>query len=256
MFSIGADPEVFVCDDNGVRSIIGKIGGTKEAPMPLVSLGDGFAVQEDNVALEFNIPVSASRAAFIKNINAATGFLEKVVGDAYGYKFFKESAVSFPEEELNDPRALEFGCDPDFNAWTRDVNPRPTAADKTLRSCGGHVHIGFTDLDPYSVIKFMDLYTGVPSTLMDKGEKRKNLYGKAGACRIKPYGAEYRTLSNFWIFDKRLIGWVYDNTARALDAVKAGMDIDSERDAILEAINGNNKDVAMELVRKHKLEIV
>lgn len=256
MFSIGADPEVFVCDDNGVRSIIGKIGGTKETPMPLVALGDGFAVQEDNVALEFNIPVSASRAAFIKNINSATGFLEKVVGDAYGFKFFKSSAIAFPEEELNDPRALEFGCDPDFNAWTRDANPRPTAADKTLRSCGGHVHIGFTGLDPYAVIKSMDLHVGVGSVLMDKGELRKQLYGKAGACRIKPYGAEYRTLSNFWIFDKRLIGWVYDNTARALDAVKAGMDIDSERDAILEAINGNNKDVAMELVRKHKLEIV
>jgi len=58
----------------------------------------------------------------------------------------------------------------------------------------------------------MDLYLGVPSVLMDKGELRKQLYGKAGAYRMKPYGVEYRTLSNFWIFSDTTIGWVWDNT--------------------------------------------
>lgn len=254
-FQIGADPEVFVGENGQVRSIIGRIGGTKREPLPL-PLGEGFAVQEDNVALEFNIPASPTKQAFIKNIKDATGFLEQLMVDAHGLSFVKSSAVSFPQEELNDPRALEFGCDPDFNAWTDGVNPKPKAEDKNLRSCGGHVHVGCTDINPRAGVRAMDLYLGVPSVLMDKGELRKRLYGKAGAYRRKKYGFEYRTLSNFWIFDDKLIAWVYDNTERALDAVKAGMPIENEQETILEAINNNNKSAAEYLVQQFNLQVV
>jgi hypothetical protein len=257
-FLIGADPEVFVGDMSGVRSIIGKIGGTKDNPLPL-PIGEGFMVQEDNVALEFNIPVSRSKAEFVKNISAATKFLESAVADAFGFKFVKQSAVSFPQEELNDPRAYVFGCEPDYNAWTCDVNPRPQASDPNLRSCGGHVHVGVNDFDAIAGVRACDLFLGVPAMILDADEnasKRRALYGKAGAFRKKSYGFEYRTLSNFWIFEERFVEWVHDNTGRALDAVKAGMDIDSEKDTILEAINNNNKDAALYLIKKYSLELV
>jgi hypothetical protein len=254
-FIIGADPEVFVGDKTGVRSIIGKIGGTKANPMPL-PLGEGFAVQEDNVALEFNIPASKSKQEFVGNIREATAFLEKVVSDQYGFNFVKDSAVSFPDEELQDPAALEFGCEPDFNAWTLEVNPKPKAEDANLRSCGGHVHVGFKKMDIAKVIRTMDLYLGVPSVKMDKGELRKKLYGKAGAYRKKKYGGEYRTLSNFWIFESKLVEWVYDNTERALDAVKAGIDISNEKEAILDAINNNNHVAADYLINRYNLSVL
>ena len=115
---IGADPEIFVGDVNGPRSIIGMIGGTKENPLPLPMLGDGFAVQEDNVALEYNIPPSPSREAFVSNISTMMSFLRQSMKDSYGFNLLKESAISFPDSELSDPRALVFGCDPDFNAWS------------------------------------------------------------------------------------------------------------------------------------------
>jgi hypothetical protein len=89
---------------------------------------------------------------------------------------------------------------------------------------------------------------------MDKGEERKQLYGKAGACRIKSYGPEYRTLSNFWIFEERLIQWVWDNVGRALSNLS--IDFDAESTSIQEAINGNNKDLAKHLVQKYSLEVV
>ena len=255
-FSIGADPELFV-GDQIPRSVIGKVGGTKDFPMPL-PLGEGFAVQEDNVALEFNIPPSYSKADFISNLVKATGFLEQHICAPFGWSFDKRSAISFAMEELDDPRAFVFGCDPDFNAWTGRINPRPNSEDRALRSAGGHVHIGCKHLDvkPRAVVRACDLYLGVPSVLMDNGELRKQLYGKAGAYRVKPFGVEYRTLSNFWIFDEKLVGWVYDNTERALVAALEKKPIIQDRELILQAINNNDKEAAKQLVDKYDLEVV
>ena len=179
-FSVGCDPEIFVTDGIMARSVIGKVGGTKEVPMPL-PIGEGFAVQEDNVALEFNVPPSNSAEEFIKTVRSATEFLESNICAVNGWKFDKRSAISFAMEELDDPRAFVFGCDPDYNAWTGKVNPRPTAEDRALRSAGGHVHIGCSHLkvNARRVIQACDLFLGVPSVLLDDGVLRKQLYGKA-----------------------------------------------------------------------------
>jgi len=257
-FKAGADPEVFLQDAAGAFvSAIDKIGGSKWQPRPLVELGDGFAVQEDNVAVEFNIPAADSRELFITNISRARDFLAQQVAKQ-GLKFSNSSATQFPVVELLDPRAQEFGCDPDFNAWKHGRrNRRPLAADASLRSAGGHVHVGHKFKGRSSAIKFikyMDLFLGVPSVLMDKGELRKQLYGAAGAFRHKPYGVEYRTLSNFWIFKENLIGWVWDQTATALDAWQN--DVALEETAIQEAINGNNKQLAAQLVDHYKVDVV
>ena len=254
-FMIGADPEIFVGNDNGVRSIVGLIGGTKRVPRPL-PIGEGFAVQEDNVAMEFNIPACATKAAFVKAIADATGFLEDVIQKGYGLRFDKRSAVSFPDTELMTGESHIFGCEPDYNAWTKQKNPRPEATDKNLRSCGGHIHIGFEGLDPHEVVKGMDPYAGVPSVLMDNGELRKELYGKAGAFRQTRYGVEYRTLSNYWIFQPSLCEWAYDAVQRCLNAVAQGVDFDSYRDEIIQAIDGNDRAVAARLIEQHQLQTV
>lgn len=259
MFCIGADPEVFVGDANSVRSIVGLIGGTKENPLPM-PIGDGFAVQEDNVALEYNIPASPTKELFVSNITSAMDFLSTVMRDMHGLHFVKESAVSFPESELDTPAARMFGCDPDFNAYTGKANRKPQAEDRNLRSCGGHVHIGvqgtpYEQCDPAAIIRACDLFMGIPSVLMDKGELRKQLYGKAGAYRQKPYGVEYRTLSNFWVFDKKLTEWVYENTERALDAVLHNMSFDDDAKLIQSVINNNVKPAAQLLVAKYGLDV-
>jgi hypothetical protein len=256
-FKIGCDPEIFVGDHTGFRSIIDTIGGTKDFPRPLQQLGNGFAVQEDNVALEFNVPPSSTKEEFIDNVVTARDFLNTLMQDAFGLHLVKDSAAYFPESELLDPRALEFGCDPDFNAWTGKRNPRPKADNATLRSCGGHVHIGakLTREQSLEVIRGMDFRLGVASVLADKGELRKKLYGKHGAFRVKPYGVEYRVLSNFWIWDEKLIGWVYDNTQWVLDAVLTGRSFLEYANEIKEAIDNNNKDLATEFVTKHNIEV-
>lgn len=185
-------------------------------------------------------------------------FLKQEIQSRFGYTLSPVSAVSFDDEELQDPRALEFGCEPDFNAWTEDVNPKPKAEDANLRSCGGHVHVGFdkTKADKLTVIKLMDLFMGVPSILMDEGEKRKQLYGKPGAFRDKPYGVEYRVLSNFWIFSDKTIEWVWNQTLKAVNAAEAQFTL-SEQDSkdVVSCINNNDKELAQQLIKKFNLEV-
>jgi hypothetical protein len=252
-FKLGCDPEIFLLDQNEkFFSAIDTFGGTKARPRPLLELGTGFCVQEDNVALEFNIPPSDGKEVFVKNVNSIINFLADAAKDQFGCLFSTESAALWPEEQLTDIRALEFGCDPDYNAWTGKQNPRPKAADWRLRSAGGHVHVGVEEkLDRAQkrrLIRLMDLHLGVPSVVMDKGDMRKEMYGKHGAMRFKSYGVEYRTLSNFWIFSPVKTQWVWDATERAMHDFAAGRDIEELHDIVGSCIDGNNKTVASQMI--------
>lgn len=240
-FLIGADPEFFIKKKyGGYTSAVGLIGGSKWEPKKIDE--DGHAILEDNVAVEFNIKPASSFDEFRSSIHKV---LDHIRGILPGYEFSKESAVSFPQEELMTPEAQMFGCEPDFDAWRECVNEKPCADDKNLRSAGGHIHVG-SDLainNPVAVIRAMDLFLGVPSTQLDAGTLRRELYGKAGCFRAKSYGAEYRTLSNFWIFDDSLIQWAFDGTQRALEFVEKGNTIDvADGYRIQRCINTNNPD--------------
>lgn len=237
MFTIGCDPEFFIKQHDKHVSAIGMIGGTKDHPRPLKR--KGFAILEDNVSVEFNIAPCHDHESFIESIQYVMTGLKKSLPE---YEFSKESAVVFDEDQLKHPQALEFGCEPDYNAWTKSINPRPKASDANLRSAGGHVHVG-TQEDPIEVIRAMDLFLGVPSIRMDKGALRRKLYGKAGCFRQKEYGCEYRTLSNFWIFTPELIKWVYDQTEKAINFVEEGNTISEDYGrAIQDCINNSNED--------------
>lgn len=238
-FTIGADPELFFKNSSGkFISSIGLIGGTKDAPLPISK--DGHAVQEDNVSVEFNIPPSNSATEFVNHLNFVLNHLEHRAKELNLQFAVNVAAASFDEDQLMNPAALVFGCEPDFNAWSGKKNPRPEAEDWKLRSCGGHVHVG-TKFDAVRVIRAMDLFLGVPSVFLDPDTKRRQLYGKAGAFRPKPYGCEYRTLSNFWIWENRLKEWVYAQTQKALEFVDSGKQISRKHGVIIQqAINNGD----------------
>lgn len=246
----GADPEVFLQDTAGNPiSAIGYINADKWNPMQIPDMPKGYTLQEDNVSLEYGIPPASSADEFVHHINAV---MQKSLDYLPELSFSKLSCIVFPESQMQHPMAHIFGCEPDFNAWTCDVNPKPTPPHPLMRSAGGHIHVETTRA-PLEVVRNMDLFLGVPSVLMDNGEMRKQLYGKAGAFRAKSYGVEYRTLSNFWIFEEALIRWAWRNTERA---VNSNVDVMALQDKILEAINNNNKEVARELVEQFELEVV
>jgi hypothetical protein len=201
---IGADPELFFKRGDKFISSIGKIGGTKTEPRRL--LGD-FALQEDNVTVEYNIPACKSQDEFVW---ANSLMLDEInrIAKQYDCESVIESSAEFTNDELEDPAARVFGCDPDFNAWDLEPNPRPQCDNPNLRSAGGHIHLGMekaTNKDKISAIRTLDLILGVPLAFMDPESKRRELYGRAGACRFKPYGVEYRTPSNVWLRDVDLM---------------------------------------------------
>lgn len=211
--TVGADPEVFVADLNGnITSAIGMVGGSKESPRPVVDGG----VQEDNVLAEFNIDPAKSKIEFVCNISSVMGSLRKILENndlqpiiVPSHKFTAQELDSFG------PDAMEFGCSSEWNAWDSKVMPRPKGDKVNLRTAGGHVHIGYDNPDRFTnedLVKMMDYAIGVPSVLIDSDKARRKLYGKAGSMRHKPYGVEYRTLSNFWLNSDELISWVYDRT--------------------------------------------
>jgi len=240
-FTIGCDPEIFLMDENHkFKSVIGLLGGDKWIPRMLSK--DGHACLEDNVAVEFNIPPCSTFEQFKKEVQATMKMVKDILPANLHYD--QSSAVSFPADELACEKAWIFGCEPDYNAWTMEENPKPHAEDKNLRSAGGHIHIGsnLAVHDPVAVVRAMDLFLGVPSTQLDGGTLRRELYGKAGAFRPKPYGVEYRTLSNFWIFSDSLIQWAYEGTRKALDFVHSGKELPTEHGELInECINNNNK---------------
>jgi len=200
---IGADPELFLTKGNKFISSIGRIGGSKTEPRRLLG---GFCLQEDNVSVEYNIPPVKTAEAFvfanmtmldeINNIAASQGLTTSIT-----------SSARFDDDELEHPMARVFGCDPDFNAWELEPNPSPQCDDANLRSAGGHIHIGFEGKtkDKINLVRVLDLFLGVPLAFLDPESKRRELYGKAGACRFKPYGVEYRTPSNVWLKDEALM---------------------------------------------------
>jgi len=247
---LGSDPEVFLQDASGKPiSSIGYINADKWNPMQIPDMPIGYTLQEDNVSLEYGIPPAASREEFIRSINLV---MAKSLDYLPQLSFSKLSCIVFPEDQMEHPGAHMFGCEPDFNAWTGKENLKPTPPHPLMRSAGGHIHIETTQ-DPFSVARRMDFYAGVPSVLMDNGEQRKKLYGSAGACRVKKYGVEYRTLSNFWIFDDKYIGWAWDVSKQALDSTLC---VEDYAEDIFEAINNNNKQVAQRLVDEFKLQVV
>lgn len=248
---IGADPELFAVDLEGkFRSFIGKVGGTKQHP--LVIRDDGCAVQEDNVAAEFNIPPCESAEKFIEAINFNLEHL-RTIATNHGLNLSISASAEFPLEELLDPKAMEFGCDPDFNAWTEKVNLRPRSRNKYLRSAGGHVHIE-TEMNPYHVARAFDLCCVIPSLALDGDTRRRELYGKAGACRPKPYGVECRALSNFWLASDELKAWVFNQTQKAVKfAEQQRRFSQNESLRIQSCINTSNLGLMREIVDEYGL---
>lgn len=236
-FTIGCDPEVFLTKRGKPVSAYGLLEGTKETPHKT----EGGAYQVDGMAAEFNTdplplaqgPYSWNNAQFFERWNQAILSQMRQLKEAVpkGVVLKQVPVMEFGKEFLDKQpeKAKELGCDPDYSAYTEQHNPMPDG-ERTFRSGAGHVHIGWGDGIPVtnkehisicaSFVKQLDATVGMLMTVIDRDPRRRELYGKAGAFRPKPYGVEYRTPSNVWLQtrDTRYAMWRMIQTAITREA--------------------------------------
>lgn len=256
---VGCDPEIFVAQNNIFKSAHGLIRGDKKNPQKVRN----GAVQVDGMALEFNIDPAETEEQFVYYVSDVLAQMAQMVP---GYEMVVSPVADFtPEHMAEQPReALELGCEPDYNAWTRSMNPRPDG-NRAMRTASGHVHIGWTsDQDPanpvhleqaQAAVKQMDFYLGLPSLIFDPAVRRREMYGKAGACRYKSYGVEYRTLSNAWLKSQELMAWVFRATKQGMLDLMEGKALVDKYGDIQNIINTSDVKAAQAIIKDAGLEI-
>jgi len=269
-FKFGCDPELFVMNPEGkVVSAHDLLPGTKEEPHK-VPFG---AIQVDGTAAEFNIDPVDNFEDFDRNITEVMkslfSFLPK------GYKLSIVPSVRYDQAEWDriPPSAKVLGCNPDFNGWTNEQNPSPKPSGdlERVRTASGHLHIGWTEgvdlteniehlMHCSDLVKQLDWYLGYWSLLNDKDPMRRSLYGQAGACRYKPYGVEYRVLSNFWLTSKASRRAVWDRMNQAIwdmSCFYCPEKMGGEANKLLrKAINTSRRDQDFEYGRNYPLKTI
>lgn len=256
---IGCDPEVFVKQNGIFKSAHGLIRGDKKNPHKIRS----GAVQVDGMALEFNIDPAHNEDEFVFFVNDVFHQMKLMVPE---YEVVAVPVAKFDEAYMKaqPQEALELGCDPDYNAWTGTANVKPDA-DRPMRTASGHIHIGWTKDEAIHgaqhvnrcrmVGRQMDFFLGLGSLFYDNDRERREMYGKAGCLRYKPYGVEYRTLSNRWLSDEGLMRWVYRNAVKGVNDLMQGRDLADKYGDIQDIINNSNKKEALKILKAEKLEV-
>ncbi|KKK98679.1 hypothetical protein LCGC14_2640340 [marine sediment metagenome] len=224
---IGQDTELFLKKNDKFISAHGVIPGSKEQPYP-VKRG---AVQVDGMALEFNTFPAKSFTAFKMNINTVLSRLQDMIPDDCEMTVCPTAHfdAKYIEDQPEEARLL--GCDPDYNAYTKEMNLPPTPS-PVMRTAAGHIHLGWTEgknindpshmHDCITMVKQLDYCIGVPSVIHDSDTERRQMYGQAGAFRPKSYGVEYRVLSNYWISHENYMKEVFDNCKKAYEDLERG----------------------------------
>lgn len=259
---IGSDSEMFARRGSVITSVAGALGCTKQQKRELCQ---GARLQEDNVLAEFDIDPFDNREGFestIANALSATNSILNSMGldiaeGVSSHIFTPQELASFHE------RAMEFGCEPDYNGIYGTQNEFSPNVDPGLRSAGAHVHFGFTDDVEVSAEKQMfltimcDMYMGLTSVVLDSDTRRRELYGKAGSIRYKEYGMEYRTLSNFWLFEKANRELIFDQATKAYTRLQEGsfheLIAQLNPEEVQRVINEGDKAMAEQYIKQFKL---
>jgi hypothetical protein len=221
-FKIGADPEFFLRDKATGKfvSAHGLIPGTKRQPMKV----DKGAVQVDGMALEFNIDPVTNLDDWHLNITTVLTQLREMIDPQLEFVFTPVAQFGKDYIDSQPDVAKELGCEPDYNAYTGEINPKPNA-DLGFRTASGHVHIGWTDQQDitnsehidacHMLVKQLDCFLLLPSFAWDQDDVRASMYGAPGAYRPKHYGVEYRVLSNVWVNNPDARAYVFNQTQQA-----------------------------------------
>lgn len=194
MQNLGYDVETFLRSRAGYIPAERILSGTKGQG---TAIGKGVLAHPDNVMAEISSAAPFdSENLYHRIVNDFNILAEHVAPVSV---VFNNSLHLSPALLNTSTLACEIGCEQDFQyAELRDPISVDTLGDH--RYAGGHLHFNINDGVPVEFATQMaDVMLAVP--LIAFGERqagRRNVYGLPGLNRPKPYGFEYRTLSNYW----------------------------------------------------------
>lgn len=253
--TIGADPELFLINEKTgkVVSAIGIIPGEKGNAWVGPDMEEGYGLEIDNILAEFNIPPARTKEEFTGSITFMLNYIDRFVKEKnpdLGIRCIASQIVD--EDQLQHPEAKRFGCSPDYCAYKEGSNKKPKGEKTCLRSSGFHCHVGYdnpNEKDSIELVKYMDVYLGIPSVVKDPDTQRRKLYGKAGAFRLAKHGVEYRVLSSYMLGHS---DFVYDQTIKAIEAYNKGVKLPSPT-VVQRVINNSKVEEAKKLIEKYNL---
>jgi len=187
----------------GIIPCVGIFPGTKAKPHTPKHWAPGYAIQEDNVMLEFNIPATTSSNGLLTTLQNAKNYVTAICAEKKLIPMWEVPEHQFKPIDLTTPQAKLFGCEPDMDAYTGGIQRDTVPSFGRYRTCGGHIHVGgdFNCPDFVAVLfleLILSLYLG-SSFVYQAGTQRAKWYGRPGVYRSKPYGIEYRSLNNSWL---------------------------------------------------------
>jgi hypothetical protein len=262
---IGTDFEAFITDQENRVVPADNIFPSEEDS---IKLGNGNEVFYDGMQAEVKVGPSHCRGYVCDNLVQVFRRLNKDAEDK-NLKLLLEPAVEINQQVMEaavDPKSRMFGCEPHLAV---ELGGLPEiidvdAARHMRRYAGGHIHLGVINPDScfhsdlnetllsaegrLRTVKMLDIIVGNTLVMIerDQDRMRRELYGKAGTYREKPYGLEYRTPGNLWGRHPGLANLVMSLCRDAVNIVRCNLDAEFElpRDMVVEAINTVNKDLA------------
>lgn len=149
-------------------------------------------------------------------------------------------------------------CDKDYNCYTECENEKLEKALSNGRSAGFHIHIGYDKPNvetSVKLIKYLDMYVGLPSILYDNDVRRRTLYGKAGSFRLTEYGLEFRTLSAAMYANETLMKIVWNGVMGAITAYNRCQPLAPAK-LICKAIDDSDADLAKDIMATFNIRII
>lgn len=219
---IGCDPEFFFSKKGKI------IGSEKIIPEKGLQTNSGYSkIIIDGVQAELNPRASKCRELLANEIRECFREIDITLTKNKGIKANFKQTIIVQAKEMKSlkPESQILGCSPSKNIHkTKNKIELSIAAKNLTRSAGGHIHIGKTDnntqnekrineaiKNPKSLVPMLDIIVGNTCVLIDRDPgniERRKVYGKAGEYRTPSHGLEYRTLSNFWLENYKLMSFV------------------------------------------------
>lgn len=255
VITLGSDPELFLLDNN--NDVVPSASVINDSKIESVA-PDGFQ-------FELHPSSHTCRESCGYYIGKAIVALNKfAVSNSFKLSFDLAHTIS-DKIWKNTPNSVKkFGCNPTENVH-KNIKKISSGLRERFRAGGGHIHIGWGKAreNAETLIKVLDIVAGNTCVLIDRDEKnaqRRLKYGRAGEYRLKPYGLEYRVLSNFWL--RGYVAWSFASSlvrnAATIVANELGDELISKFDMkeVQEAINTNNYELALKnfLIYKKFLE--